>query len=375
MPLPKRRWMLLLPLLLIAGCFPIELDVSPDGKMVISRQEGFFVFDPASGKVTKVGAKKPGSPVFARFSPDGKNVLTVIKNGSVGFSDAFEFHVVPLAGGKERMIYKTGNAAYVRYSPDGKNLGVVKISEKKRPPLDDTLPELQLVSVDRGTSKLLSYNVSHLCRWFKDSKRILTLHVESKDKKTSHFSGHMVSIDVATGKATNLAAITTQKEHFFDISPDNKKVLFTALQAGKPGEKLPKIERGDLKLYELDVASGAIRKIDKKADYAIYSPDGKQVLIGTAPEGFSFDTLNIEIADAALKAFTVVARDAHKEFSIGGGGIIYPGWQSNSKIYYFVERKIYGTEGKGLYLTMVGADGKGRRVVQPIIDAAAVIAE
>ena len=44
-----RRFLFALPLLLLAGCFPIELDVR-DGKLLIPREEGFFVFDPASGK-------------------------------------------------------------------------------------------------------------------------------------------------------------------------------------------------------------------------------------------------------------------------------------------------------------------------------------
>ena len=38
----------------IVGCLPIELDVSPTGQLIITRQEGWFLFDPASGKVTKV---------------------------------------------------------------------------------------------------------------------------------------------------------------------------------------------------------------------------------------------------------------------------------------------------------------------------------
>ena len=121
----SRRLLALLPLLLLAGCFPIELDVR-DGKLLIPREEGFFVFDPASGKAAKVGGNADGKPVFARFSPDGKEALTVVKGS--GFNE-FIFSITPAAGGKGRQIYKAENTAYVLYSPDGANLGLIQMSE------------------------------------------------------------------------------------------------------------------------------------------------------------------------------------------------------------------------------------------------------
>src|SRR5215472_7084586 len=102
MAMSSRRLLLLLPLLLLPGCFPIELDVR-DGKLLIPREEGFFVFDPASGKAAKVAGNTDGKPVFARFSPEGKELLTVVKGSG---SNQFAFFITPAEGGKGRQIYK-----------------------------------------------------------------------------------------------------------------------------------------------------------------------------------------------------------------------------------------------------------------------------
>ena len=52
-----------LALLIFAGCFPVELDVSADGKILIPREEGFFSLDPASKKVELVYKSDGGKPI------------------------------------------------------------------------------------------------------------------------------------------------------------------------------------------------------------------------------------------------------------------------------------------------------------------------
>jgi dipeptidyl aminopeptidase/acylaminoacyl peptidase len=363
----RLRYLFVLLPLLAAGCFPIELDVR-DGKLLIAREEGFFVFDPGAGKAVKVaGAETGNKPVFARFSPDGKEVLTVSKTGF----DA-RFVITPIAGGKGREVYKAENAAYVRYSPDGATIAVTRMSEKDDPAFKSKLPELYLIPAKGGAAKKVAEKIAVLFRWFSDSKRILVFELDKKDEQQSRFYGRMSVLDVTTGKTMPLAAAAVSQSSFLDLSPDNKKALFTAFEADKPGTDLTKTKEGRAKLYELDVTAGTVRKIDKEASYAIYSPDGKNVLLGTPPEGFSFESLKLEVADAGLTKFTTVAPDVFMPLALGGEGTTYPGWVDDKTVFFFVRKAVYGTEGKSMQLMTVGIDGKGRRCLQPQIDMEAI---
>lgn len=350
---------------LLGGCFPIELDVQ-DGKLLISRGEGFFIFDPATGKATKVGAAEGGKPVFARFAPGGKEVLTVTSL-SEGFND-FSFAIVPRAGGPARQIHKGKNAAYVLFSPDGAQVAITQVVDKEDPQLKTQLPELVVVPTAGGPAKTLLGNVGATFRWFKDSKRLLVFQINKKDEEQSRFYGTLLSLEVATGKTTPLAQAAVAQKGYFDLSPDGTKVLMVALACDKPGTDVSKTADSSTRLYELDLTSGGIRKIDKDAQYAIYSPSGKQVLLGTPPPGFSFEGLSLEIADAALTKFTSIATDAYQPMSMGGGGGVFPGWIDEKTVFYFVEKPVYGTEGKAIHLYSVGVDGKSKTSLQPQID-------
>jgi hypothetical protein len=212
----SRRLLALLPLLLLGGCFPIELDVR-DGKLLIPRDEGFFVFDPVSGKAAKVAGPDAGKPVFARFSPDGKEILTVVKGS--GFNE-FIFSVGPAGGGKGREIYKAENTAYVLYSPDGANLGIVQMSKQPDPQFKNQVPEFYLLPAKGGAAKKVAGKVGVLFRWFPDSKRVLIFELDKQDEM-SHYFGSLSALDVTTGKATPLAAaaVAQQCHERFDAHP------------------------------------------------------------------------------------------------------------------------------------------------------------
>jgi Tol biopolymer transport system component len=359
----KLKVLPILSLFFLAGCFPIELDVK-DGKLLIAREEGYFVFDPAGGKAKKICGAEDGKPVFARLSPDGKEVLTVFKS-TKDFGD-FRFVIRPIDGGKGRDVFKGPNCAYVRYSPDGKTLAIVRMSDKEDPELKNQVPELYLVPAKGGESKMLARKVGQYLRWFADSKRLLIFELQKK--VDNNYLGSLAVMDVASGKTTPLASLVVSQTFHFDLSPDNKKALFTALRADKAGVDLGKGKEYAMKLFELDIAKGTVRKTDKEATYAIYSPDGKQVLLGTPPQGFSFDSLKLEVADADVTKSTVIAPNAAMPMTLGGGGTIFPGWVDDKTVFYFVSKAVYGTEGKSLNLTTVGIDGKGRKNLQPAID-------
>jgi len=62
---------------LVAGCLPIELSFSPQGSVVILREEGFCVLDRAKGTVKVLYAPKDHKPAFAAYSPSGEQVLAI----------------------------------------------------------------------------------------------------------------------------------------------------------------------------------------------------------------------------------------------------------------------------------------------------------
>src|SRR5262249_39193033 len=351
--------------LVVAGCFPIELDVK-DGKLLIAREEGFFLYDPAAGKVVKVWGTEGGRPAFARFSPGGKDILAVVKSPR-GLNE-FRFLIAPVGGGQGREIFKAEDTGYASFSPDGAYVAVARVAEKKDPKIDERLPEIHLVGVKDGKARVLLRNAGLLFRWFADSKRLLVFEIDSMDK-SRNFHGKLTTLDVMSGKGTPLASAVVTQQMFLDMDRDNKKILFTALRAGKPGDDLKKEAGFGMKLFEVDVSAGAVKGTDRDVRYAVFSPDGKQVLLGSPPEGFVLDKVKLEVTDAGLGKGTVLATDAHAPLSLGGGeGMVFPGWVNEKMVFYFATRSVYGSEGRNLMLMLVGTDGKGRRCVQPQLD-------
>ena len=346
----------------LAGCLPIELSVSPDGKILVPRREGFISFDPAAGTAATLYAPKSGQAAFAVFSPDGRRFLAISKSGDFDVA-------IAAAGQAPRGVLSASNLTYARWSPDGKRISLTRVADKAKAPLKQNLPELLLVDPADGKKRKLASNVLAIHRWFGDSKHVLTFQIAAKNKQTSQYSGSIVKLDVTTGKTVALAGVLGNDKVFFDISPDGKSVLFTAVKAAKAGQKVPDKAKGDPQLFELDIPSGSIRAIRPKVIYALYSPKGTKVLVG-AEQDFK-SGVGLAVADAAFKSFVTVATDAAK--SAGGAGDsaeIYPGWINESTVHYIAEKTVFGVAGKNLNLMSVGSDGKGRRNLQAKLDIA-----
>src|ERR1041385_3348209 len=100
--------------LLLSGCLPIELEVSPDGKLLIARQEGFFTFDAASGAVKLVYKPTNNQPGFARFVPGGRQIvaITAAKGGGM-VGGNFKIEMVDLSTGVATPVAEAGNITYL----------------------------------------------------------------------------------------------------------------------------------------------------------------------------------------------------------------------------------------------------------------------
>jgi len=372
----------LLAALLVAGCFPIELDVSKDGRILIPRGEGFFAVDPATGQVTRVHAPAGGQPVFARFSPDGKQILAVTEGGGgaalFGRSGGHNYTVVTVAGGASRVVFTGSNGTYTCWSPNGEKISLTRVADGKKPPLDENMPELHIVNAKDGTKKLLASNVSRLHRWFPDSKAVLVFQIQSKGKEDSLYRGTLSSVDVVSGEGKVLANVVGSRDVFFDLSPDGKTVLFTARAAGIAGSSSSAGKVGaeltpekNARLFQLTVADGAVKPLIEGVKFAIFSPDGKRVLLGTDEKD---SLVTLKVADAGLTTFTEVATKAAAQISGGMGPntSIYPAWVGNDSVCYLTKVAVYGKAGENLALMVVGADGKNPKNLQAVIDSAAI---
>lgn len=361
--------LLLVGVVSLVGCLPIELSVSSDGKILIPRQEGFCSFDPAAGTIKKIYVPKTDKPAFGLFAPDGKSIVAISETKGGGMGTAFAVASVPLAGGEAKQIYKAGNLTYACLSADGTQLAVTRGADKKKPPMDETLAEVIVVDVAKASPKTLAGNVSKLVRWFPDSKSVLTFQISAKDKETSKYIGQLVRINIADGKGKPLASVLGGKEVFFDLSPDGKRVLFTASVAVKIGEKLPeKPKNTESKLFQLDVAGGAITQIGKEFRYAIFSPKGTKVLLGVS-DG---NDITLKVGQGDLKDLTTIAKKAVKSAGSGPSSAdYYPSWLGEDAVIYLATTAVYGTQGKNLSLMSVGTDGKNAKSHQNAIDTGA----
>jgi dipeptidyl aminopeptidase/acylaminoacyl peptidase len=344
-----------------AGCIPVDLEVNSKGEMIIPREDGFFRFHPGTGQVTQIQGGPPGQPVGARFNPSGTEVLLVAKGrDEKTFEDSFRCDLLPLGGGKGRTVYKAANVGNLQFSPDGTQLAVVRYENDEA--------QLLVVDVKSGEARLLLKKVGHFVRWFTDSKRLVVFRVESK--KDSVFRGEIATCEAVNGKLTSLAALLARKESTLDLSPDNRKILFSANQAGPAGSQLTPDEERRTNLFELDVAGREVRSLSTQAGYVRYSPGGKKVLLTRRSENHSLGTSQeLVVADAALGSFKAIASDSFTPIiSFSMDAECFPGWLDEERLFYFTERMVFGLDGKALHLVLIGADGSNKKFVQPALD-------
>lgn len=364
---------ILLTLLAVAaGCMPVELSVSKEGKVLVPRQEGFYVFDVATGQATAItkGSEKE-QPAFGVFATDAKSVVTATKAGG-----RIRIDTITLADKVSKTLCKESNVIYLRLSPDGKTVSINRLADKAVKPFEKkNLPELILVDVATKTRTVPAANVSAIHRWFPDSKHILTFRILSKHKDKDEYTGQLVKMDPTGKTVTPLAEVLGADKIFFDLSPDGKSVLFTALAAAKVGAEVPKEAKGKLQLFALDIPTGVVQTVKNKAGYplssvkyAIYSPDGKAVLMGIKESNSQMD---LHVGDSKLAKTRKVASDAAEQAGGSMGAVeIYPCWFDNDTFLYLRLRTVYGTQGQNLQLTSIDAPGKNVQNLQPALEQA-----
>ena len=249
-----------------AGCFPIDLDVNAQGEMLIPRQEGFVVYQPSTGKTTMLKPAGEGKPIFARFSPNGDQVLLVEDFGK-NYQKDFRFQIMPAKGGEARSLFKNDRGTVnVHFSPDGERLIIVEEGTYS----EDQIPRLQLIDVKTGKDKLLMSKTASQVRWFADSKRLLMCKVTGKND--NGYPGQVCILDVDAGTTTPLLNVIGDQIYCCaDFTKDQSKILLTCSQAGPPDVELKGVYGQPSKLFEYDIAGKTLRGITYRPpaiDYA-----------------------------------------------------------------------------------------------------------
>lgn len=349
-------------LLFVAGCFPVELDVNGNSELLVARQEGFFVYDPASHKASMLLAAKGERPVFARFAPDGRQALLVTNTRSI---DEYRFAVMNLPGSTPRTIYTGRNTALALFSPDGKYLAVSRVAEKERKNAAN-INEILLIDLANDITTTLLEETLFSFRWFNDSKRLALFKIE--DTNEGAMTGYVVEFDIATKKEKRLAtASVTGQTMCIELRPDQQTIVFSAANAGKPGANLDGLEKHaglGTPLWLWNAKDGSVTKIDDHAEYARFSPKGDRLLLARMDRTGQGE-LRIANADGrgAKKLIDGVTLSINRD-------VMLPGWLNDDTVYYFTTRHTYGAGEKALALITIRTDGKNQKSIQAALDHA-----
>ncbi len=351
----KRMIPILLLAFMLPACTPIDLSVSKDGKILIPRAGGFYSFDPATNTAAKLASAKKAT--FGLYSPSGNGAL--LYDDGTFYSKIFTQPAMKLK--------RVSNLTYAAYCAGGKSLVYTNVSGQSDPELKESFAEVHLISGGKDT--VLLKRSAKLVRPLPDGT-ILAIRIDkvNKDEKNhKSYTGKLVKITTAA-KVTPICDVTGESAMFLSARADGAKALLICYAAGTYKPVSPnKNGKPVAQCYEIDLATGKATLIGstQKMNYALYSPDGKHVLLQ--------DDDSLVVANAAFTSRTPLASDGTT--SIGGFGPstdAYPGWYNNNTIYYLRKVSAYGASCTNMHLTLVNIKTKATRDLQPAIEQAII---
>lgn len=358
---------------------------STNGNEVVFSYAGDLYKAPLSGGVAQHLTSHPGYEMFARFSPDGKEIaFTGQYDGST------EVYVMPAEGGTPKRVTYTAtnsrdnladrmgpNNVVMGWTPDGKS-----IVYRNRIG-DGFTGKLYTVSAEGGMSKQIPLPEGGFCCYSPDGKKLAYNRVFREFRAWKYYKGGMADdiwiYDPAAAKVENITNNVAQDvfpmwigdEIFYVSDRDNRMNIFVYNTKTKSTEKVTNFTEYDVKfpstngsvivfenggyLYRLDPATRQTSKIEitmndegnsarselrdvKKFGTAMdLSPDGSRVLITARG-----DVFNVPVKEGVTRNITR-SSDAHDRLA---------SWSADGKNAIYISDKTGETE-----LWMSPADG------------------
>jgi len=349
---------------LMAGCFPVLLDVR-DGQVLIPRQEGVFSFDLKSGETVRVAERGQGDPAWACWSPDGTKALVA----DMGENNKTTLRIVDVKTHKASPLAQLGATACVLWAPDSKSVSAAVVG------MNGT--QLKLIRREDGQIKVLLDQALVMHAWLPDGK-IVAFRVTEKKQDSQVVRGDLVVVDPAGGEPRVVTTATCDQSAILSVSPDGKQALVVETEVAGEGDE----QQATTQLVQVALADGAKQVLPATDTVAAFwSPDGRRILILKGSGGAAAQAMGsmvgapiptegpqIVVTDAEGKNAVLAAPNVLTHSGGMGGPAMYPCWADNDTILYFVSAKTYGEAVTAVRLMSVKADGSARQDLQAAID-------
>jgi len=346
------------------GCYPIELQLTDDGTLIIPREEGVVFYDLSSRTASVVRPGENRVPAFAVVSPDGQALLRAERNLSFDRSGVQTTSTLiltylnqdltePLL---EEELFSIENGTYFQWRPDGNGFSYTFVSSEKYNDVDENLPELYYYDLTERQEKKISVNSSALHKWLPDGSGLIFLQTEKKEENNKF--GALQIYEFATG--TERRVVNVVGAEWLELSPSGDEVVFSAIAVTAPGEEAVVSEDATAALYRVNLADGAFTRLDYQMDSCRYSPDGEKVAVLSGTRLLLTDRTWAE----PVEIFTPVVSTVNTTTRV------HATWLSATEVLVFREKFLYGVDGKSFVPQVVDVNTGSVRPLQRLIDNA-----
>ena len=306
----------------------------------------------ANGGLARKLTDNNGFEMFARFSPDGRQIaFTAQYDGNT------EVYLMPSEGGVPKRLTYTAtlgrddisdrmgpNNIVMTWTPDGKNI----IYRSRKQTFNDFIGQLYKVSADGGLSTELPLSTGGFCSYSPDGSKLAFNRVCREFRTWKYYKGGMADdiriYDFANGSVTNITENDAQDifpmwngdNIYFLSDRDRIMNMFVYNIVTKKTEKVTNFDTYDIKfpsagkefivfenggfIYKMNTKTrktdkvsiyladdyGADRKVMKNASERITmvdpSPDGERVIISARG-----DIFNVPVKEGVTKNFSVTS--------------------------------------------------------------------
>ena len=345
------------------SCEPVSVSVNSNGEVAFTREEGVFFVNFKTDKLSNViwNKDKKSMPVIVRWSNSEELFAYTLKNTEF---NSTELYICDKAGKKTKSVFSISNPILqVEWSNDDKYITISTTG-------DDTelgVADIHLISVADGMSKKILTNVGDLHKWYSNEK-IINMNIIEKNTTYEAYLGSMSLTNIKNGSQEIVLYTIVSKEGGLDYSPKSDRVVFSALSVDSKKTVFPKeLDTQSFAPYSYDFKTKSTQKISDSACFYIdFSPNEKNILL-LLSKSYSEKILATYSVDKK-QTTTVVNGVLEKITNSSSSANLYPNWLNDSELLYFVERKVYGSNGVSLSLFSIDISSQNKKNRQLFID-------